>query len=299
MSNFILLVAALLLGLIFAHRNWMPENAGAVLNAWVLRIALPALILAQIPRIGFDASLVFAAAGPWLVMLGAIAVILPVARWLQWDRARTGCVLLTAGLGNTSFMGLPLILALRGESDMGTAVIADQLGSFMALSTLGIMVAAVCSGREIRLSKITQRVVLFPPFIALCVAAVVALTPGWPGAVEVVLDRLGDTLTPVALFAVGLALKFGDVPKFRTPVSIALTWKLALAPAIVLLSGMAIGVQADIAAVTVMQCAMAPMITAGILASDSGLEPRLSSAIVGSGIALSLVTVPLWSLVFQ
>lgn len=298
MANFGLLIVALVLGLIFARRGWMPENADKVLNAWILRIALPALVLVQIPRINFDPALMFAAIGPWLVMLGALGFIIPVGYMLGWSRARTGCVLLTAGLGNTSFMGIPLILALRGESGVGTSVIADQFGSFLALSTLGIVVAATCSGQRITVQTVAKRVLLFPPFIALCIALITALTPGWPSAIEQVLDRLAETLTPVALFSVGLALKFGDVPRYRTPIAVALGWKLILAPAVIFALAYAFNTPTDVAAVTVLQCAMAPMITAGILASDSGLEPKLSTAIVGSGIALSLLTVPLWALLF-
>lgn len=298
MGNFALLIAALALGLIFGRRNWMPENTGAVLNAWVLRIALPALILVQIPRIEFEPALAFAVAGPWVVMLGAFAVLVPAGMMFKWNRRRIGCLLLTAGLGNTSFMGLPMILALRGENSMGTALIADQLGSFLALSTVGIIIAASCSGREIRAGDIIRRVLLFPPFMALCLALLIALTPGWPVAIEMVLDRLGNTLTPVALFAVGFALRLGDVPHFRGPIALALSWKLAMAPALVLLLAGAFNPGSQTVAATVLQCAMAPMITAGILASDSGLEPRLSTAVVGSGIALSLLTVPLWALAF-
>ena len=42
--------------------------------------------------------------------------------------------------------------------------------------------------------------------------------------------------------------------------------------------------------VSIMEAAMAPMITAGAIASMAGLAPRLSSAIVGSGILISFVT---------
>lgn len=298
MANFGLLIVALLLGMVFARRGWMPDNADKVLNAWILRVALPALVLVQIPRINFDPALIFAATGPWLVMLGALVFIIPIGYALGWTRARIGCVLLTAGLGNTSFMGIPLILALRGESGVGTSVIADQFGSFLALSTLGIVVAATCSGQRITFQTVAKRVLLFPPFIALCIALITALTPGWPDAIEQVLDRLAETLTPIALFSVGLALKFGDVPRYRTPITVALGWKLLLAPAVIFALAYAFSTPTEVAAVTVLQCAMAPMITAGILASDSGLEPKLSTAIVGSGIALSLITVPLWALLF-
>jgi len=42
--------------------------------------------------------------------------------------------------------------------------------------------------------------------------------------------------------------------------------------------------------VSIMEASMAPMITAAAVASMAGLAPRLSSAIVGYGIILSLGT---------
>jgi predicted permease len=47
--------------------------------------------------------------------------------------------------------------------------------------------------------------------------------------------------------------------------------------------------------VVVAEAAMAPMITGALLAMEHGLEPRLASAMVGLGVPLSLVTVPLWA----
>lgn len=297
MSSFALLLGALLLGKLFAQRQWMPSHAPAVLNAWVIRIALPALILVQIPRIEFAPELAFAAFGPWVVALGACVVIPLIGRALAWDRGRTGAVLLTCGLGNTAFMGLPMTQALFGPQAIGTAVIADQLGSFMALSTLGVIVAAVFSGQAIKAGAITRRVLLFPPFGALIVALLVALTPGWPEWLDIVLNRLAETLTPVALFTVGFQMRFGDAWRLRQPIAAGLAWKLLLAPLCVLGFGAAFGIGGELRDVTVSQSAMAPMITAGIMAADARLEPPLATAMLAVGITLSLVTVPVWFLV--
>ena len=40
--------------------------------------------------------------------------------------------------------------------------------------------------------------------------------------------------------------------------------------------------------------AMAPMVTAGVVAADNELSPGLASAMIAVGVPLSLVTVPLW-----
>ncbi|WP_348672140.1 AEC family transporter [uncultured Abyssibacter sp.] len=296
MSSFALLLGALALGYLFANRRWMPADSPAVLNAWVIRIALPALVLVQIPKIPFQPELLFAAAGPWMVALGACVVVPLTGRLLRWDRGRTGAVLLTCGLGNTAFMGLPMIQALFGRDAIGTAVISDQLGSFMMLSTLGVLIAALYSGQQIHARAIARRVVLFPPFIALIAAFVVGALGGWPAWIEYVLDRLAETLTPVALFTVGFQMRFGDVWRLRLPIAAGLTWKLLLAPALVLGVGMALGITGQLRDVTVTQSAMAPMITAGIMAADARLEPPLATAMLAAGIALSFLTVPLWTL---
>jgi predicted permease len=51
--------------------------------------------------------------------------------------------------------------------------------------------------------------------------------------------------------------------------------------------------------VAIMESAMAPMITASILASSHGLKPRLSSMMIGFGIPLSFITLVFWYYVVQ
>ena len=51
--------------------------------------------------------------------------------------------------------------------------------------------------------------------------------------------------------------------------------------------------QAQVHTIAVLQAAMAPMISAAILADQYGLEPDLANAVLGGGVVLSLLTVPL------
>lgn len=46
--------------------------------------------------------------------------------------------------------------------------------------------------------------------------------------------------------------------------------------------------------VTLFEAAMAPMISAGIIAVDHRLNPPLVALMVGIGIPLSFVTLPVW-----
>src|SRR5262249_34961473 len=134
-----------------------------------------------------------------------------------------------------------------------------------------------------------------PPFIALAVGLVVRAIGGWPGWCAEVLTRLGDTLTPLALFSVGLQFRFGDLAHHAPRVAAGLSWKLLLAPLLVLVTAQLLGHHGLVATVAVLQCAMAPMISAGILAEQHGLDPPLANTTVGIGILVSLLSVPVWN----
>lgn len=300
MSAFLLLITCPALGWLFARRGWMPAGTHGVINAWLLRVAFPALVLEQIPRLQWDSTLLFAAATPWIVILGAATLIPLVGGRLGWSRASIGALVLTCGLGNTAFIGLPMIQALAGPQALGPALLSDQIGSFLALSTMGVILAGLYAGDRIEPRELLRRLMRFPPFIALALALLVRLLfGGWPEPVSFVLHRLGDTLTPLALFSVGLVFRFGALRGRAQLVAVGLAWKLVLAPLAAVALALVAGVGGLPMTVGVLQAAQGPMITAGILAQEHRLDPELVTLTVGLGILLSFVTAPLWFLLIR
>lgn len=71
--------------------------------------------------------------------------------------------------------------------------------------------------------------------------------------------------------------------------------KLAVMPALALLLVPVLNLHGSMARVTVLEAAMPSMVTAGALAIAHGLAPRLAAAMVGYGLLLSLLTLPLWA----
>jgi predicted permease len=64
-----------------------------------------------------------------------------------WSK-KIGCLILTAGLGNTSFLGFPIIEALYGQEGMKTAILVDQPGTFVVLSTLELSATMYSKGAK-------------------------------------------------------------------------------------------------------------------------------------------------------
>jgi len=293
MSALLLLVACLVLGALVARIGHPPAGLAQGLNWWVINIALSALVLHLIPTLRFDAQFWFLVAAMYLVFLGAWAMFATLGRILQWSRARIGALTLVCGFGNTSFIGFPMIEALHGREGVKLALVADQLGCFLALAIGGTIVAALYSGKSASAADVMRKVLLFPPLVSLVIGVVAASLGGWPQPVDAIFDRIGATLVPIALFSVGLQLRLQIQRDQATALGLALGWKLALAPLLVWLGGLAIGVSGAILTIAVLQSAMAPMISATILAEQNDLEPQLANSVPGVGIVLSLLTVPL------
>jgi len=296
MSALLLLFVCLVLGVLV--RRFAQPPAGIVhgLNWWVLNIALPALVLELIPQVKPDAQLWFPVAATWLAFFGAWGLFAWLGRRLGWSRGRIGALVLVCGFGNTSFMGYPMLQALHGQAGLALAVVADQLGCFPLLASGGIVVASVYAGRAADARQILRRIVTFPAFIALVIGIVAGTLGGWPAALDGVLHPLGATLTPLALFSVGLQFRLQAGGRQLGVVACGLGWKLLLAPAMCWLLGVATGVGGLVLTVGVLQAAMAPMISAAIIANEHELDPELANTVLGAGIVLSLLTVPLMNL---
>lgn len=298
MSAASLVLVCLGVGVLLRHSGRLPADAPASLNGYVINVALPALALLHLHRAPLTLDFVIAATGAWL-MLGCAALFFALlARRLNLASGEVGALVLTAGLANTSFVGLPMIETYIGRDGLPLGIVVDQLGSYLALSTLGLMLAARFGGERLPARVMLQRLLTFPPLLAL-VAALLLRPLTLPDAVYVLLARVGDTVAPVALVAVGMQLRVDAIRARLRPLSAGLAYKLVLGPALVaavcLLVWEPATPTAEIArTVMVFEAAMGPMIGAAVVASQYRLDGPLAALMVGVGIPLSLLTAPLW-----
>ena len=294
MNNYILLGACLLLGLFLRRSGRLPDNAAASLNGFVVHISLPALTLTYVHGLKLDTNLILPALMAWVMFGIGCGFFWLAARALGFSRATTGGLMLTGGLANTSFIGLPMIETFYGPQFLGLGILIDQLGSYFVLSTLGILVASLYSGHSMNAKTVIRKIVLFVPFQAF-VLALLLMPFEYPIWLDELLKRLGATLVPIALVSVGYQLQLSQVRGKAYALTVGLVFKLAVAPALILLlfAGV-LGAEGPVLSVTVFEAAMGPMIGASIVAIDHELDPPLLTLMVGVGIPLSFLTLPVW-----
>jgi len=290
MANFILIGIFVGLGLIFRRLEAFPKDSAQVLNMFALYVSLPALILLKMPQLQLGSEALVAAAAPWGMLLLSVALILPASRHFGWSRAKTGVLLLVVPVGNTSFMGVPMVNAFFGSKGIPYLIVYDQIGTMLIFALYGSLILAIY-GREgsMKVSSVARRALTFPPTIA--AVAGLALRP-WPYPEVVVstLHGISQSLTPLVMTAIGLQLRWRLERTVLGPLSCGLLIKLLIAPLAALAVFRFLGLTGLPADIAVFEAGMPPMVTASALAVVAGMESELAIALVGIGMIFAFAT---------
>lgn len=298
MENFLLIFISIFAGYLIQKANIFSKDAAITLNQFVIYISFPAIILLQVPKISFSMEMLYPAFIAWIVMFCSALVVLIISKILNFSKEITGALMLVGVLTNSSFLGIPIINAYLGSEAIAYVLVYDQLGTFLAFTIYGTFVASYYSSEhKLDFKLITRKLLTFPPFMALLLAFFLIGREFHP-ALTSVLSSLSATIVPLALVAVGLQLQFRLPKDDFKPFSVALFVKLLFAPLVATVFCEVFDFHGLAAQVTILEAGMAPMITAGVLASMAGLAPRLSSSIVGYGILASFVTTGFLYLLF-
>ena len=297
MENFVLLPVCFALGVLLRRSGRLPEATPAVLNGFILHVALPALALHHLRHLRWTPELLAPIAMAWVLFGAGCAFFFVAARLFHWSSATTGALILTGALGNTSFVGLPMIEVFFGREQMALGLLIDQLGTYVVLSSVGLLVAARLAAGELAAATVVKRLATFPPLIAVFVALASAGLP-LPACIEALFTRLADTLVPLALVSVGFQLRLAALGERWRPLAAGLAYKLVAGPLVIFgLFAATVGLDDTAMRVAVFEAAMAPMIGGAIVAAQHKLDPELGALMLGVGIPLSFLTVPLWWMV--
>jgi malate permease and related proteins len=303
MENFIVIGIALLLGAATKRLFALPQKAPQWINQFIIYVALPAVILRQLPASQFHSNAILPIIIPWLFFAITLFAVHTVSERMQWPRDVKGALLMLIPMGNTSYLGYPMVRAFFGEPGMPYAIVFDQIGNFLLLAVFAPIILARFGNQVTDASwrAIGKRIISFPPFIALCIALLLLRGVTLPTLIDNGLMLLGKTMAPLAMFIIGLQLSARVPRELRAPLSFALGMKLLLSPLLALvicIASSALFTTKDSLAlqVTVFEAAMPTMVTAAILAMAAGLAPRLCSAAIGFGLCCSLLSLPLWFL---
>ncbi len=280
------------LGQLLRHLPAFPKETDKILNLYVIYIALPALTLQQVQKLHFNKDIISPLLMPWAVILFSSMAVLLVCKMLRCSRDITGSLLLMVPLGNTSFLGIPMVERFFGPAGISYAVLYDQFGSFLALSTYGTLILALYSSQaKPNFLSTVKRMLLFPPFLALLFALCLhgVAYPKW---VTGFLSMTAASMVPVVMVAIGFQMRLLLAKEELLPLASGLIIRLLVTPILFIYCCKILHLTSQATRVSLFETAMPPMVTAGALASIAGLKPRLSSALAAYGILAAFITLP-------
>lgn len=298
-GTFAFLIVLLAVGRFLAWRG-VPDTGADVLNRVGIGVFFPAAILLHAPDLEMTSAIAALVGVPWFIIAVVAVVAVVAVRVFGVDKQLAAVVGLGCCFGNTAFIGYAVVPAFVGDAGVPFAVVFDQLGSFFAVSTVGVVVVALVAGRRPpTVWEIGKKVITFPPLVALLVG--VTIMPRDPGPdVDKALAMLAGALLPTMAIAVGLRFRLRVAPGDRWPLFIVCVGKLIIVPALALVCVRVLGGggAADLVGdVIVIQAAMPVMITVGALLAWNDIRKELAASMVAISLLLSMVTLPLWHLV--
>lgn len=195
------------LGWIFRKYGLVPDGAENVFNQYLYYAALPALTFVKIvdtPLKGLGVDFLLVNTLPIIVLM-ALVTGLWRARVLDWRLART--IVIVAALGNTVYLGFPVVSMRLGEWAIGYAAVLGSIQNIVIFTLGFLLINVICEGSCPGISTLT-RIVLHNLVLW---ASVVGLAISWfavpvPGLAKSVLSDIGRTTLPLALFTMGLSL---------------------------------------------------------------------------------------------
>lgn len=299
MASPLILVLCFIAGWLLRLTGKLPEGSHSKVNKFIIWLPLPCITLINIPQIDVNWSVMFPVLSAWLIFLGALVFFYLFKNILKLDKGTVVCLVLVCGLGNTSFVGYPVLKAIYGEGAIPYAILVDQPGTFLALSTLGVMLAMTAGSGSFSLITVLKRLFLFPPFIAF-LAAVILPKAWFSGDWTIALRYIGALMVPLAMLSIGMQFSLSGQDVNWRHFALGLSYKLVLAPLLIFsILFLWLGREGLMYDVTVLECAMPPMITASVLAVEYGHNPRLANLLATWGIPVSAFTIFLWYRILQ
>jgi malate permease and related proteins len=225
-------------------------------------------------------------------------------RETSWSKATQGSFLLAMMVGNTGYMGFPVILTLVGKDYFVWGLIFDLLGSTLGAYGLGVAIAAHFGNSgdqdpQQRWWKPLTKAMLKNPALWSLMIGLTIRNVGLPEIVEQSLKYISAPVVPASLIMIGMQLsKLTSLGKLRQS-SVCLFIKMLLVPLFVGTGLMFFGITGAPRLALVLQMSMPPAFATLVIAQAYNLDRDLSVTAIAFGSITLLFTLPIWVWLFS
>jgi hypothetical protein len=208
-----------------------------------------------------------------------------------------GSFVLAAMVGNTGYLGYPVILTVVGNQYFAWALFYDLLGTTLGVYVLGVALAAYFSGSSQNHGQIARAILINPALWSFGFGLLfrkVAIAP----LAEFCLEKLAWTMVGLSLALIGMRLAQLRTWRSVKWASLSLGIKMLIVPLILGSILPVFGLTGAPALVIVLQMAMPPAFATLVIAETFDLDRDLTVTALAGGSMVLLVTLPIWLKLF-
>lgn len=237
LDGFVFFLLAIGIGYLLCKLKLIPLSAADVLPSVLLNVFFPAMLLNTFANANAEELL---SAGLPTVLCTLIFSLLPFFACFfllrKADRDKRALLRYIAGVGNTSFVCIPLMSLFLSDSQM---LIVFVHGAVMDFLIWGVHHQIFVGSGEKNFRLILKKVFASPCLIAVLLGIfLAALKVELPGFLQYTLDALEAAVSPLALVFIGVLIaRYGIFAWCKSPTAIFYSiWKVLLLPCIVFAS---------------------------------------------------------------
>ncbi|MGB9749397.1 MAG: AEC family transporter [Caldisericia bacterium] len=285
--SFLLLI---LVGYILKSIKFLKEDDGEILKKILFNISLPSLVLFSIITSKFS--------GNYLILF----ILVPLAMIIQFfllfifgklyikDKKDLSTLILSGVMGNTAFLGYPLVEIFFGLNNLPYGILYDQAHFYTFLIIIYPLISFL-SGNNLKNIKSSF---ISPPVIAF-LTGLILRNFYMPSVIIESLNILKSSVTPLVMLYIGINLEFKFDKKdfgYLLPVVI---FKLIIFPFLFYFISSFFIIEKNILNVSLLQSMMPTMMATIIFGAQIGLNKKTLAKAVGLTTILSPLTIILLS----
>lgn len=287
------IIVMILIGVLSKKIGLLKEEDVETLNNIVINIALPCLIFKTL--YGADSNLFSSLSilTVYMILTSLIVGILTYSLlyFLGWDRKKIWTIVIVVVLGNTGFLGYPIVQGIFGSEGMLRAVFCD-ISTSIIFVTLSFILILLFDG-SIKLA--IKRIVVFVPLWSIVLGILFNILNIPIGSVaSTVISYLSGATIPLIMISLGLALKIEGLKNYFKEVSLATIIKLIVYPLIAMFVLSLLNISGFNHTIGLIEATMSSAMLGMVLAVSYKLNWELASDCIFTSALFCLVTIPVF-----
>ncbi len=278
------------LGFFLKKIKFLNENEGELLRKILFNVSLPSLVMYSIITSNFTGNFYKIFLIVPLSMIIQFIIAFLIGNVYFKDKKELATLILISVMGNTAFLGYPLVEMFFSSKNLPFGIFYDQVHFYTFLILIYPLLTFISKSenRSLKSSFIT------PPVIAFLVSLILR-NFFIPQVVIESLNILKQSVTPLVLLYLGINLDLNISKKDLSYLIPVIILKLIVLPYITLYISNLFKAESIIKSVSLLQSMMPTMMATIIFGSQIGLNRKIIAKAVGITTIISSITITILS----